>query len=185
MSAQPTKIPGQVLMFYTVTRHTRHAGEDSQSNQRQAAGFWVGLQQQQQLPALIHRQKSANTTAAHPACQMWSAAPAFHRPNSPSLTAAGVGRRSSRAGQTPQQSGGNDGDSSDSLDVQSHRGTNGGPAETEHSGVTLLGADDTTLDLHQLTQIQILSAGQQLLQRLTRKAQWSVMCSRHGNRQLH
>lgn len=81
----------------------------------------------------------------------------------------GVRQRASGAGEAPQQGGGNDGDSSDSLNVQSNRRTNRRPAETEHRGVTLLGTADATLDLHQLTQVRILSAVQQLLQGLTHR----------------
>lgn len=67
--------------------------------------------------------------------------------NSPFMTFVELGQWSCCAGQTPQQSSGNDGDGSYSLHVQSHRWTNRRPAETEQSGVRLLRTDDTTPDL--------------------------------------
>lgn len=92
-----------------------------------------------------------------------------------------MGQRAGRAGEAPQQGGGDDGDSRDGLNVQPHGRTNRRPAEAEDAGVRLLGADDTTPDLHQLTQVQVWSAAQQLLQRLTQKVQQSIV-GRHGNR---
>lgn len=89
--------------------------------------------------------------------------------NSPSLTAGGMGQRASRAGEAPQQSGGNDGHSPDSLNIQSNGRTNGRPAEAEHRGVRLLRTADATPDLHELTQVRMLSAVQQLLQGLTHR----------------
>lgn len=87
----------------------------------------------------------------------------------PSLM-AGVWQWSVHTGQTSQQSSGNDGNSSDWLDIQANGRTDGRPAEIEHCWVRLLTANDTTSDPYHLTQIQSLSPAQHLLQWLTQRS---------------
>lgn len=66
---------------------------------------------------------------------------------SPSLPVGCMQWRSVDAGQTPQQSGGDNGNGSDRLDVHGDGRTDSRPAESEGGGVGLLRADHTTSDL--------------------------------------
>lgn len=74
--------------------------------------------------------------------------------------------RSIDADQAPQQSRWDDGDGSDRLNVHADRRTDGRPAEAERCGVSLQRADNTTSHLHQLRDVQSLSAAHNLLQHL-------------------
>lgn len=68
----------------------------------------------------------------------------------PSLSIGGVRRRPVDAGQTPQQSGGDDGNGPDQLNVHADRRTDSRPAEDECRSVRLVRHDHVTSDLHQL-----------------------------------
>lgn len=94
--------------------------------------------------------------------------------SSPSLSAGGVLRRSSHAGQAPQEGGGDDGNGSDRLDVHADGRTDGRPAEDERYRIRLLRTNDPTSDLQQLRQVQSLSAAHRVMQHL-----------RHGQQGQH
>lgn len=111
-----------------------------ESDQRQAAGFRVRLQQQEQLPGLIHGQK-------------------------PSLRPAAL-RRPAAAAEAPLQRGGDDRDGAHRRHLHADGRTDGRPAEDERRRVRLLSQDHVTSDLQQLTQLQSLPAAHTLLQSL-------------------
>ena len=66
---------------------------------------------------------------------------------SPPLSVGCLLQQSVDAGQVSQESGGDDGNGSDRLDVHADGRTDSRPAETEHYGVGLLRADHMTSDL--------------------------------------
>ena len=83
-------------------------------------------------------------------------------------------RRAVDAGETSQQSGGDDGDGSDRLHVHAYGRTDGRPAEDERCGVTPLRDGYVTSDPQQLTQIQSLSAAHTLMQHLRDRRRFNV-----------
>lgn len=116
-----------LLVCVTKHQHVRH----SQSDQRQARGFRVRLQQQNDFPGLIHRQKPETTQTqkfkCDPALSAGSRLVSDRNSLSPSPTVGGVRRQPVDAGQTPQQSRGDDGKGSYRLDVHGNGRTDRRP----------------------------------------------------------